>query len=742
MTESKVVRVAAVVASILGACWGVSAHAQQNAANSNNNAVTNGGTSKAASTKSGSMLLQEIVVTAEHQRESLQNVPIAITAITPQQIRVMHLQNIKDLQFMTTDLTYGQGLNYQLPSIRGVGSFLTNPGVEQSIATYIDGSYVERAFGAMYNLVDLQSAQVLKGPQGTLYGRNATGGAIVLTTNNPTHQFEGHVSADVGSFSHAKLTAVLNTPLSSSVANRFAALYERNGGWVRDLNNGTMLGGSMDITLRDKIAYIPIDSPFSAVFEYEYDKYTQSQPINTETLPAVYCAFCGASQYTYPIADPYTTAVNIVQGGEWGADNTHFSDLHLRYAADKFTIENIAAYRTLTSYMPGDLDFTEVSGFNIYQQSGAHTFTDTLNFHTKLRGPVNVLAGLDYLKDSSYMKLWASNLPEPTPATLIDKKIPIPTTSYSGFAEVRVRPVQRLTLTAGARYTHDRRSYLGATVNFSSVTPRFVIAYNFGNTNVYVSYNKGFKAGGFNAPSTTVSVFKPETIKSYEAGLKYLSNDHRLRANIDVFRYEYHDIQVQSLNQANVANIASQNNAASATGSGVELEGQYVPIDAVHLFGGMSWLDAHFDNFANASVQVPVYNAAGQPIGFGVGPEDLSHTPLPRAPRWTANFGVTDRFPVAGQWKGDATVSLRYTSSFYFQAGAGGPLKADRQGGYTTGAFTARLYPEGSNYVLNFYVNNLTNAVYDNFRFSTAPFGALQDVAPPRTYGMGVTVTF
>lgn len=687
--------------------------------------------------------LEEILVTAQRKSENIQGVPVSIAAVSAETVSNLNLQDLKDIQFAVPNMTFGEGINYSLVNIRGVGSWGTNPGLEPGVATYIDGAYLQRGFGAVYDIVDPGSIQVLRGPQGTLWGRNSTGGAILINTANPERDFSARVAAEVGSLGHQKAEAVLNVPLGEMFAARVAVRFRNEGGYIDNPTTNKKLGWSKQSTVRVKLGFTP-SSAFDAVLQYQHDRGKGGLDQNAAILPAPYCAFCGQSAYAFPLSDPYQTVINNVNGGIGANDTSDFLNLTMNYHAGDVTLTSISAYRKTDNFAAGDFDFTEVQGFNLFQASGSEAFTQTLQAVSDFDGIVNFTAGVDYLHDKSPYQLWVGSADNYSgaPANAYSVK----TESISGFGEVRLNPVPELTVTAGGRYTHDkRRSFAGGLsgeVSFNSFTPRFVVAYDTGAVNLYASYNRGSKAGGYTGAPLAGNIYRPEKIDSYEIGAKYFSPDRSLRLNAAAFLYKYKDIQVVGVDQSNVGNIASANNAGSATGKGIELDGEFQPASWISLFGGIAYLDAKYDTFTGATVQVPTFDANGQPNGLAVGSEDLSGFRLPRAPRWTANFGVNLNSPLWSGWTGELTAAAHYTSSFDFDYGAGGPLRSDAEPSYTVMQLTARLQPEDERYQISFYIDNLTDTTYNNFIFTTAPFGGYRVTARPRSYGIGLTAKF
>ena len=541
---------------------------------------------------------------------------------------------------------------------------------------------------------------------------------------------------------------MINVPLDDAWAVRVAARYRNDGGYIRNLVDGFMFGARQDWTVRGKIAFKPASSPFSAVLEVQYDHTKRTQGPDTEFLPAAYCAFCGGSAYKFPIANPYTTVGNVLNGGVGGLDKNTFVNLHLNYNTSSIAFSNVTSYRKIDNFEAADLDYTELNGFNIAQQSGSKTFTEDLTATTKLAGMVNGVAGLSYLHDISiFHEGFPTNSQFPNPPYVFTDRIK--TESYSGFAEVTVEPAPGLKLIGGGRFTHDSRSIYVLTAGtfvlgganssktFNSFTPRAVISYGTGPVNVYASYNQGFKAGGFNTPygGGPVNFVNPEKIKSYEVGFKYVSADRRLRGNIAGFVYNYSDLQVTAVDQASGGSVLQ--NAASANGKGIEADFDFRPVPALQIFGGGTYLNAHYTNFTGAQVQYP-----SGPTGPSTGFADLSGTPLVHSPRWTGFIGATLKEPIGNDWKADLTGLVHTTSSFYFAADGGGPLHADIQPAYTTVKLSGHVMPNDERYQIGFYVENLTNALYYDFRFTTAPFGGFQYAARPRTYGLTLGAKF
>jgi iron complex outermembrane receptor protein len=331
----------------------------------------------------------------------------------------------------------------------------------------------------------------------------------------------------------------------------------------------------------------------------------------------------------------------------------------------------------------------------------------------------------------------------------------VSTKSIAGYGELYWKPISRLTLTLGGRYTHDTRQLDGTAnlaanlalappgsattfslpVSFNKFTPRIVVAYDLDSVNLYASWNKGYKAGGFTTPAFSApAIVKPENVDSYELGAKFVSDDRRLRANVATFYYLFKDIQVS------IVDIASGGqrieNAAKARGYGLELDSNFAATNWLTLFGGLSLLDTKYLSYPNGSVSVPTAT------GLVAGSEDLSGDPLIHAPKSTEFLGWDLHAPIVANWTGNLNAVARHSSSYDFYPGRSGPLGNDYQRPITVANLTASVGPDSGLYSVGVYVNNLTDQRYYIQRSTSQPFGVFDQVAAPRTYGVRVVAKF
>lgn len=730
----------------------------------------------------------EIVVTAQRRDENLQDVPVAITAIPPERLEQLNIRKIEQLEAVAPGLVFNTGYTYSQIFIRGIGATFPNAGLEPAVATYIDGAYTQRGFGALYEMVDVQTVQVLKGPQGTLYGRNASGGALLINSQEPTDKFEGSLVGEYGNLDHQLLDAVVNVPISETLSARFAGRYRHDGGYVNNLYTGNKLGGSEAKVGRARLKWEP-SQDFKAVFTFQYNEAEGSTAPAAERLgvtttsnnltgpfaqyngvPIFTCAGCDPTTVPgtrAPVAGFYDTDQNepVIRGLKGTGGKSYFYNLQLDGNIGGVNIKSITAFRNQDDFGVSELDFSRAEMFHYGQFSGSEAFTQDIVATADLSDRISILAGASYLHDKGYFDLTFDSVGfRQAAAASPSGQLPsggnvVKTDSWAVFGEVTVEPVDGLKLIAGGRYSKDTRdmtsnwndtivsafglplaSFENNNLKFDSFTPRFVISYDTGPLNLYASYNKGFKAGGFATPAlfppSGILLVRPEKIDSFEAGAKFVSSDRRLRANLAAFYYKLKDVQVQVIRLELGGSIVI--NGAEQEGKGVEFDFSYQPTDWLTVFGAASYMDNEYKDFADAAGAGP----AGNPPVFSSTVEDLSGYRAMRSPKFTGNIGVTLAGPIASGWKGDLTGYVRYSDKYDFAPGAGGPLRTDFQPATTVVNLSGNIGPEDNQFSIGFFINNLTDEKYHNFRQSAAGFGAFDYVAPPRTYGMRIRFSY
>ena len=731
----------------------------------------------------------EIVVTAQRRSENIQKVPISVTAVSSDDARRLAIVETKNLQFVTPGLSFPEDNGTINPYIRGRGTNFSGPGLEGSIAIYIDDVYLQTQFGSS-GLVDVSQLQVLKGPQGTLYGRNATGGAIVINTNNPTHQFEGHVTAGYGSFSTRRAEGVLNLPISSTLAVRFAGGYDERNGFVRNVVDNAKHGATSRYQFHAKALWEPT-SNFSVLLKGEYQHsrgdYLRSQVIDGTNTPT------GLGFYE----TQQSPVVPKALGGENNI-NVRAGSIRLNYNGEKFSINNITGYRhtTLTScsdndniyernfdfcpQLPGTVAAVGVTTIPNRLDPNApatiadaydNTLTTETRLTSKLGGPFNFLLGATYQKSKARFAaaLTGTAFVGPGYSFLPIFDNFINATSKAVYGEAYFNFTSRLKLTAGGRLSKDTKTiqiynnrdlaalgiplaFLPPSVNqrasFNSFTPRVVLAYDTGPANYYLSYSGGFKSGGFNAPAIFPQTpLRPEKIRGLEAGAKLRFLDRRLSLDLAAFLTKSKDIQVAAIDTATGSVV--QQNAATAKAYGFEANFRFRANNQLSLQAGGGYLHSRFTSFPNASVFAASFNRGFGQTTLNPFVEDLRGRPTPLSPALTMNGSVTYQFGLPSDWKSSVTLSGRYSSRYDFQAGAGGPERYAQQKAFSVINLTGDISPPDDRLMLSWYVSNVFQQhYYDQLQTNAqtgthANGGGVYGVqALPRTVGGSLRVNF
>jgi iron complex outermembrane recepter protein len=701
----------------------------------------------------------DIVVTAQRRSEDIRNVPISVGVFGPGTLAELGIRGTDQLQFATPGLvntqTSGDGISTAY--IRGVGTGYSGPGLESSVAVYLDDVYLQSQTESAQAVVDIAQIQVLKGPQGTLYGRNATGGAIVITTADPRlDRVEGYARLGVGNLAWRRGEAVANLPLGPTVAARFAGFHESRDGYVRNLAfpqaKPSGVGAGETWAARLKLLWQP-DDDFAAILKGQYDRHNGNGAIHRLRY---------TSAGTLTDLGYYRTIQSPNREGGGGDDTSALAlSARLEYRTGDWTVTDTIGYRRTRSYGCTDNDGlpAEILYFCLVSQRSpdpgtAHgkqdqTFTNELRLVSDLGGWIDLTAGLFYERNRGRFvgRVGGTSFGALTPT--FDNRDHLE--AYSGFAELYVRLAERLRLTGGLRYTYERKYHavaldadaqaLGpawpvfdaARKRYTDLSPRLVLAWDADRLSYYASYNRGFKSGGFNSPAATIDpALDPETIDAFEIGAKYRSPGGKTRITTALYRYNWKDVQVAFITGGGAGIL--QQNAARAHIWGGELNFDHVTRRwRVNL--GLAYSHGRFASFSNAAV----YDVIDGRLQANA--QDLKGYRLPQAPDLTASGSLTWYFGLPGQWSGSMTAAGRGSSGYDFTAGGGGELRASRQKAFAlvnlTGAFTS---PDEV-FEIGWFVSNLFRQTYISL-ISTGDTGVYMTPAEPRVYGLSFRRSF
>ncbi len=748
--------------------------------------------SAAESPKTSSALfaIEEITVTARKREESLQRAPVAVTALTGQGIEARNLTNLMDVanyapnvDIKTSNAGSGSGSNSQI-TIRGVGQldFLitTDPGV----GTYVDGIYFARSMGGVMDLLDLERLEILRGPQGTLYGKNTIGGAINLISRKPTNEFGGYVEITTGRYNRLDARASANVPL---VDEKLAAIIsvsskDRDGFGYRT-TDGEDLGTENSAAARAALRWWPgealtVDLAVDGTRKRQSSVVTTLTAINPDApvlnlYNAVSFLSGGVNEAYVPVvpSNPFVsggTGPNRDDLDAWGVSGIVTWDI------DDLTLKSLTAYRELHADFGRDGDNSpqpfletennvdqrqfsqelQLSGLHMDGRlkwvAGAYYFNEHATDFTKTRLASGLFQGLEALPGAMIPLapgVFAGGAGNPVNVAfdndfLIDSAID--TTNYSAYLHATYNLAEQLGLTVGARYTHEKKDYFindirassgvpivdNVTIDdsWSSFSPKGGLEYQINDQVLsYFTVSRGFKSGGFNGRPTTsadeVQSYDPEYLTAYEMGIKSDLFDRRLRLNVTGFYYDYTDIQLTVSTATPDGNfVAITENAGEAKSKGIEVELQAAPVEGLILEGAIGYIDAEYTDVGTAQ------NVSAD-------------SKFVNTPEWTANASVSYGFDVDKFGQITLRGDWNYRSKYYVNPQNDEAMSQDGFSLFNASIAYQSLDERwkvvlfGSNLTNKKYINNGVGTL-DSFGLAEAYFGR------PREWGLMVKTQF
>ena len=672
----------------------------------------------------------EIIVTAQRRNERQVDVPIAITAVSGESLVAAGITSTAELGQVVPGLRLDLSGAFFQPTVRGVGSATAGVGLTSNVTTYIDGVYRPSPFTTNFELGDLETIQVLKGPQGTLFGRNATGGAILVTTADPTFVPHGSAKVNFGRYNEAHASATASTGISDKIAIAISGIYARSDGFVKDVNTGRNAGQFERYGVRGKILFKPSDD-VSFLLTGEHYRAHDDNVI-------AYNAFEGRTfARTVPgIAVP-------TERGRVASDikpryEVERNAVSLRgvFEMDAGTVTSITAYST--DKVPQqliDFDATALPGLAVDIPFSEKTFTQELTFASKSDGPFEYTFGLYYFYDKAVQAPYSVSSGGGAPIDFFH--VGVTTNAYAAFMDLTYKLGPRLTLTAGARYSSENQTgffeffpaytNVSRSAKFNGFTPRAILRYEVADhANVYLSYNRGFKAGGFAPTTGDLTPFKNEQIDAYEFGFKIARPTFDLQTS--AFYYDYKDLQIA--NYASGVGVIKNAAKAEIYGADVQLTARLT--DRFSLGAGVAYTHSKYVSFPDATFY-PGTGTVADPVRTQQ--TDASGNQLLRTPEWTGSLSASYKQPIGDN-------SLQFSANYYLTSGFNfDPVEQFHQVGYGLLSGRIEFKPASEKYTIAVFGNNLTDETYLT---QVLPFSGaiLQTYGTPRTYGVEVSVKF
>ena len=670
----------------------------------------------------------DIVVTAQRRSERLHDVPLTVTAQTGQDLARAGVTSLRELNVAVPGLQMaGQG-PYTQAVVRGVSTSIVGAGAESPIATYLDGVYLPNQAGNAFDLPDIERVEVLKGPQGTLFGRNATGGAISIHTLDPSFKTSGMIGISDGVFAgndvhtsnEVSLKGFINVPVVNDVlAASVAGYYDNGDGYLTNERTGKGTGRFRTYLVRGKVLFKPTDTLKIVATGYYTKKYDA-----TGAAVEAYRGNTVAAEYPGAIipTDPWHNASELSRGVETLNTVTKGGSLHIDWTlGEAGTLSSLTAYTYVNAHILAEVDgayspncvatFACITPYGV-TYGPTKTFQQELTFTSRKFGIFSLTAGAFIYHDSAD---YGTSVNPPLDA---DGHVSGPagyftsahvgTRAYAGFGELNTDISSRLHLITGIRYNWEHKEGsgsvsggpafdVGGSPTAHAWTPRVSVRYDLSrDLNVYATYSKGFKSAVLNTVALTQDVAKPEKLDSYEVGIKYASRNTNI--SLSGFYYDYKNLQVQFFQD--VATILGN---ASARLYGLDFDGstRLTSDFSVRLAG--SWLPhAKYRSFVDGVA----FALPQTPAGMTQVTVDASGNRLLRAPKFSGNATLTYNHDL-GRGTLDGNVTLYYSSSYHWEL-----LDRVNTRQYVTLGANIGYTPAGTKLRFSIWGKNLTNKAY------------------------------
>jgi iron complex outermembrane receptor protein len=683
----------------------------------------------------------EIVVTANRRAENLQDAALSVSAFSGEALERSGAASSADLQQLTAGLVINVNSNFAQPYIRGVGTDITTPGAESSVATFIDGVYQAQTFMGVQNLVGIERVEVLKGPQGTLYGRNATGGALIIRTFDPSEEFSANIRLIGGNYSRFGSQIYVTGGLADNVSANLAVSANVRQGFGRQLNTRERFNDDDYVLVRPKIRFElgeTADLILTANYLRRRDTsamaYTYLDEFGSIPLPTAL-----GGRVTFKSQDSYTAYPIGNEVDAWGGN------ARLTLGVDDATLTSTTAYSQLDARVFSDFVSTDIPIFNFEgDKLRSRTFTQDLILQGSTGRLDWILGGLLVDDRAGFQDLFLYS--GPSRSTRITAVVS--TQAMAGYADMTFPLTDRLSASGGLRYSWERKqqdrlvfaspdgtvlnSFPQAGQSWDNVSFKALLKYDNGPTMIYAKVESGFKSGTFNAIVPGQSV-DPETITAYEAGLKATLLDRSVQFDLAAFYYDYSNLQIQFVDSLTGSTLIETAPKAEVYG----IEGTIrAKLGQLSFSANAALMESKFKDFTSSGVLVPnnTPSTPGAP-GNSSAVVDVSGNSLTRAPEFTAS--ITAEY--AAQFdSGTLTpnVTLSYSSRYFFDV-------ANRvsQPGYAL--LNASLTYEGNDSPWSFGIwgRNLTDERYV-VAGSINAFGDAARIGDPLTFGAEARLRF
>ncbi len=721
-------------------------------------------------------VIEEIIVTAQKRQESSQDIGAAITALSGDQLSNTDVNNIQDIQNMAPSLQIGESFGFAQVMIRGIGTDNPFAGGDPSVAMHFDGVVTGQSSAQFGSLFDVERIEVLRGPQGTLYGRNATGGSINVITYKPTEELSGYARLTLGNYELSKFEGAVGGELANNLQGRIALRSVDRGGYGENIATGDDIDDADQQSIRGQLTWQLSDNmDLRLAAEYHREDDTNYMPkfrapsYDPAPIPAL---------EPQPISGQRAVDERDINSTANLQNERDQSSVSLEYnwqINDSLSLTSLTNYQTFDKTPQADFDMTEVD-FYVWSESFETDQTSEelrLNFEgEKFHGLVGLYYYAEEIDSANLLDL---ALPVGPPrctvadnvsASVIDGDLDdicfnfigsSETEAYALFSNVAYTLTDTLTLNVGGRYSYEKKE--GDTTRW--IAPGMVTPITFSDEKsfnefspsvrlewdakegviVYASYSEGFKSGIFLSGQRS-PVLEPEIVDAFEFGMKGMFMEDSLRFNAAAFMYDYTDLQQgRSVPAGSSGFTLVYENAASAEIKGAEAEFTWLATDNLRFDGSATYLDATFDDYVSTDPFDTVFQQLGLIDASVDLSQQLSGNQMVQSPEWAYSLGVTLDFQLPGSdWQGSAGLSAAYKDRVYFSQFNHEELSQDS---VTTVNANFKFTSADEHWSINLWGKNLTDeTIYMGTFVINSSRSNAGFLAPPRTYGLTLGYNF
>lgn len=674
-----------------------------------------------AKVNAADFVVEEIVVTATKRESSIQDIPASVSQVSGSDLEARGIADIENLSAQIPSLQFGKLGDTAFITIRGIGTTVDSGVAEPAVASYVDGVFLPRATMSTLRQVDLDRVEVLRGPQGTLYGRNATGGSIGFVSRAPSEEFEAGIRIGGESRDGLSFSGYASGAISDEVLYRVSVGRETQDGFVEVVNTGQEVVET-DVNYGRIALQINPSDDLMVDLSVQHEKSDAAVALQQLLTPATLVDF-------FAPGNNQTTEPNKTYGdGEFSGD----AETTIVSVRTNWDISDSVSFRSVTGYVDHDItayfdaDATDAFYSDLVDSArSSESFSQEFNLYGETDN-LSWLVGAYYFKEDFTLVLPVDTL---FTGSVVAGDLEETTTSYALFTDLTYSLTDRLRLNMGLRYNVEEKEFKffgfdSGDIDEEDLLPKLGLQYDLTNEiNIYGHWQQGIKSGGHQLSSP--DLFEGEELDAYEIGIKSKSLDGRLTINAAAFYYDYSDLQATTTIPPTTTLVQN----ADAEVMGAELEVTYYASEAWNFNLGVSLLDSEytdltfFDQFSAQTL-------------------DLEGEELIRSPAYTMNFGAEWILPVDNSLLEDVRIrgDLYHSDDFKL---AFADYAATKQDSYTTANMSVILTGKSANFQVRGYVNNLTDEEVLNNGSYLASLGAfIGQYSEPRTYGVSLSYNF